>query len=281
MQLPEIKQDNKRMEDLPWGSAIRIRSGGMEMSIHVMSMVFKHSQATLGSRLVLLAIADNANDHGLCWPSVNLLAEKSLMSERNVQYALQKLIELGEFEITRRYRETNVYRIKLKGVDGADFSGEKTDSSMVQESTEIMQDFAPKPSVNHQENHTPLPPTGEERGGVQSSSGNNQQPMAQSNRGAHETPARPGVYKEIDNPWWTPERLQHFDVMYDNYPKKSPKIEAMVALRLAMEQQSASYEEILKGLEWWWNKWHREGTEERFIPNMGRWFERRSWEQAG
>ena len=42
-------------------------------------------------RLVLVALADMANDHGVCWPSVATLARRCVKSTRTVQRALQTL----------------------------------------------------------------------------------------------------------------------------------------------------------------------------------------------
>lgn len=67
------------------------------MSIQVTSWVFRHSPATLGRRLVLLVLADKANDDGTgCWPSVATIAEQARLSERAVQYALRQLEEDGQ-----------------------------------------------------------------------------------------------------------------------------------------------------------------------------------------
>lgn len=42
-------------------------------------------------RLVLVALADMADDHGVCWPSVSTLAERCVKSTRTVQRALLTL----------------------------------------------------------------------------------------------------------------------------------------------------------------------------------------------
>lgn len=70
------------------------------MSVKVMSWVFDHSESTGNERLVLLAIADHANDETWsCWPSVARLAVKAKVSERTVQRAIRSLVELGEIGI--------------------------------------------------------------------------------------------------------------------------------------------------------------------------------------
>lgn len=54
------------------------------------------------TKLVLLKLADNANDEGTCWPSVPLIAEHTELSERTVQQHLGRLESLGLVRIERR-----------------------------------------------------------------------------------------------------------------------------------------------------------------------------------
>jgi hypothetical protein len=61
-----------------------------------MTEVWESSSAKGGARLVLLALADHANDEGYCFPSVSRLARRSALSERNVQVILRDLETRGE-----------------------------------------------------------------------------------------------------------------------------------------------------------------------------------------
>jgi hypothetical protein len=45
-------------------------------------------------KLVLLALADWANDEGLCWPSIERVAKKSSLKKRAVQLAIRSLEEM-------------------------------------------------------------------------------------------------------------------------------------------------------------------------------------------
>lgn len=69
------------------------------MSIKVMTSVWEHSRQSAGSLLVLLAMADYADDVGYCWPSVAMLATKARLSERQVQYVLRALVETLEIRM--------------------------------------------------------------------------------------------------------------------------------------------------------------------------------------
>lgn len=62
-----------------------------------MTWVWQHSLADGTVRLVLLAIADSANDDGLdAWPSMSRLCQKTRLSERTVRRSIRELEQLGE-----------------------------------------------------------------------------------------------------------------------------------------------------------------------------------------
>lgn len=86
------------------------------MSIRVMSWVWEHSRAAGIDRLVLLAIADAANDDGQqAWPSGETLARKTGVNLRTVQRSVRRLVELGEVSVKTNAGKggTNVYRVHL------------------------------------------------------------------------------------------------------------------------------------------------------------------------
>lgn len=65
-----------------------------------MTWVWEQSKAEGLDRLVLLAIADNANDQGgNAYPSVETLRVKAKVSERTVQRAVRRLVGLGELRV--------------------------------------------------------------------------------------------------------------------------------------------------------------------------------------
>ena len=47
------------------------------MSIKMIQLVFDNKSLKGNRRLMMLAIADNANDQGYCWPNRQTLAEKT------------------------------------------------------------------------------------------------------------------------------------------------------------------------------------------------------------
>ena len=66
------------------------------MSIRVMTSVWDDLRTQAHSELlVLLALADWANDDGYCWPTISALATKARLSERAVQQILGRLTTTG------------------------------------------------------------------------------------------------------------------------------------------------------------------------------------------
>ena len=65
------------------------------MSIRVMTRVWDVDLPD-SEKLVLLALADCANDEGFCWPSMATLARKCSKSDRTVQKAVKSLCQRGQ-----------------------------------------------------------------------------------------------------------------------------------------------------------------------------------------
>ncbi|NGO73469.1 helix-turn-helix domain-containing protein [Streptomyces sp. SB3404] len=69
------------------------------MSIKVTNWVWARSESRNGPRLVMLALADRADDDGFAWPSIEDLCERTKLSPRAVQKAISNLVELGELKV--------------------------------------------------------------------------------------------------------------------------------------------------------------------------------------
>jgi len=72
--------------------------------------------------LVLLALADAANDEGVCWPSQAEIGRKARLKDRAVRNQIRSLEAAGLLSVSRRAtpqgRKTNVYHLNI----GCDFS---------------------------------------------------------------------------------------------------------------------------------------------------------------
>lgn len=86
------------------------------MSLKVSSFVWQYSHQASGNLLVLLAIADHADEQGEAWPGIPLLARKSRRSERHVRRCFNALADAGELEIFPNASPVGgpLYRIRLE-----------------------------------------------------------------------------------------------------------------------------------------------------------------------
>lgn len=69
------------------------------MSVRVMTAVWALALPD-SEKIVLLALADCANDEGHCWPGMKSLVAKCSKAERTIQGAIQRLVDAGH--LTRR-----------------------------------------------------------------------------------------------------------------------------------------------------------------------------------
>ncbi|MCW4004962.1 MAG: helix-turn-helix domain-containing protein [Candidatus Bathyarchaeota archaeon] len=110
------------------------------MSIRHMSRIWESSKQSGSALLVLLAIADMANDDGVAWPSIATLSRKCRLSEPQTRRLLRKLENDQDIEITIfRGHKSNIYKLptlsSTRGFENRDLAPTRGN-----------------PSVNHQIN---------------------------------------------------------------------------------------------------------------------------------
>lgn len=101
-------------------------------------------------KIVLLALADYADDEARCWPAMRTLAEKSSLSERAVRNAIRSLEEVGYLTTETRVRPngsqtSNVYWLNVPGGAARGAGGPSPETT------------PPEPSSNPQKNTPPTP----------------------------------------------------------------------------------------------------------------------------
>lgn len=136
------------------------------MSIEAMQKVWEYSDQKGSALLLLLAIADYAQENGRgAWPSVATLADKIRMTERNTQLLLAKLEEAGELhiEVGAGPHRTNLYNIIFPTVKRArvkTFQGEKSSKKRVKNPAapkrERVKEDSPDPLINPSESTTTM-----------------------------------------------------------------------------------------------------------------------------
>lgn len=75
--------------------------GGRCVSWDAYTWVWEHSSLTGTGRLVMLALADHADDAGYCWPSIDRLAAMCRVNRKTVLRGITLAEEAGELVVDR------------------------------------------------------------------------------------------------------------------------------------------------------------------------------------
>jgi Helix-turn-helix domain len=253
---PGIIIDPTRQEDEACrreaGATLPLPHGGWRsrifMSVAMLSRVWKHSKARLGDRLVLLALADFANDAGESWPSVETLAKKSRISERETRYALRRLERSGELKTlpNKGPRGCNVYRIAAteggQNLQGGNICrGAKSSTGGAVYNTKGGQYPAPEPSIEPSIEPS-VPPT----------------------------PASGGRERSI----LSQSQEESFAEFWKAYPKKRGKL----AAKKAWKTRRPPLPKVLETIAAFQasREWHKDNGQ--FIPNPSTWINEGRWD---
>lgn len=79
-----------------------------------MSKVWEHAPCRENCLIVLLALADWADDEGVCWPSIQTLADKARIDRRSAQRIIRKLKSDGLISIEEGGGRANQHRYHIK-----------------------------------------------------------------------------------------------------------------------------------------------------------------------
>lgn len=79
------------------------------MSTIIMSACWPMQGMSPAQKAVLVSLADQANDDGVCWPSVKHIAMRTCLSERSVQSAIKWLVSANALSIQERSGRSTVY----------------------------------------------------------------------------------------------------------------------------------------------------------------------------
>lgn len=144
------------------------------MSIELVARAKKtrlHGDST--AKLLLIVLADYANDEGMAWPSVKTMAEETEKSERSIQLLLRKLeqmrlIRKGDQKLVAKYakgRRPTVYKLfptAKKGETPMDATVERGETHFTPETgCTGATHFTPRVQPTSPEGCNPLHPTGE------------------------------------------------------------------------------------------------------------------------
>ena len=71
------------------------------------------------SKFVLVALAENADDDGVCWPGTKYVAERVRQTQRSVTRHIKSLIAAGKITVQEQRRldgsqTSNLYRLNMR-----------------------------------------------------------------------------------------------------------------------------------------------------------------------
>lgn len=90
------------------------------MSWMATSAVKAYSEARGTRRLVMIFLAEGADDYGFAWPGYESLAQACRISPRSVMRAIDDLIDTGELAAVERPGRSRIYRMRIVGLKELD-----------------------------------------------------------------------------------------------------------------------------------------------------------------
>lgn len=272
------------------------------MSIRVMSRVWDSSPSKGSELLLLLAIADFANDAGEAWPKTATLAEKVRMSERQVQRMIKALVADGQVRVRPNAgpHGVNVYVIStLRQADTPDKMSPRQD---------VTPDIAVSPGPRHS-HVTPTPdiavspePSGEPSSEPSKSvctgadAPDSPTPFSSgSERGTTNRPTpvpdaaatagsfgketrreRRPVREKRNEPTLTPEQASRFEKLWAVYPRQENR-DAAEREWAAIDPDDALVSRMVETVEAFAESsgWQEAGGQ--FVPHLSTWLHKKRW----
>ncbi|MHA5336190.1 helix-turn-helix domain-containing protein, partial [Pseudomonas aeruginosa] len=81
------------------------------MSTIIMSACWPLQGMSPAQKAVLISLADQANDQGVCWPAVDSIAMRCCLSKRAVQQAIKWLRGAGIVSVEERQGRSTMYSV--------------------------------------------------------------------------------------------------------------------------------------------------------------------------
>lgn len=96
------------------------------MSVRLMAAVFESETLGPTERLIMLALADHADDKGRCYPSIERLCQRTGLSQRAIQTNIRKLTESGYIVVQHGGGKgrANVYLVRANPATDAGYGNE-------------------------------------------------------------------------------------------------------------------------------------------------------------
>lgn len=240
------------------------------MSIELITKAFKTKTANSTQKLILIKLADNANDDGQCFPSHRHIADQCQCTRRTVINAIKALEEQGLLTIEERrdfnsgQQKSNIYHLHLDGAGNLE--------EMESDSGSNPEDSPPENPENGGEGGSPGGETGshlgvnnihggsekysqgegEEYSHITVTSSNRQDNRQLNRQEKASKPAKKSGYSEQFEKWWS------------IYPRKTAKGAAWN--RWKRDKLDSKVNELVEKLEQQ-NALQYAFTETQYIPN--------------
>lgn len=132
------------------------------MSIKIMTLVWDTEIGPATKRLVLLALADSANDEGMTWPLMGTLARRAacgLSTARRVVAELEAegWLDRKERRVERDRNQSNIYQLNVPAIEGAARSWRE---GAAQSEREVPPNLRPPAAQSGRENRNKNPKKG-------------------------------------------------------------------------------------------------------------------------
>lgn len=100
---------------LVWSSPLRglLPRWVFAMSMKWVALTVDHGPEDAGLYRLFVALADRADENGLCWPSREDLKRRSRMSDTSITRALRRLEAEGWLQRERRFNSSNLFRLNV------------------------------------------------------------------------------------------------------------------------------------------------------------------------
>lgn len=123
------------------------------MSVEAITWAFSVQNLSSSMKLVLIALADNADQDFKCWPAVETISKKTCLSERAVHANLVKLVDAGLLKKEQRFNKngqtSNMYYLQ-KGMNEVHTPPARGAVTPLHEIHPPPARGADEPSINHQ-----------------------------------------------------------------------------------------------------------------------------------
>lgn len=127
------------------------------MSTIIMSACWPLQGMSGPQKAVLISLADNANDEGVCWPSVARISERTCLAERTVQTAIKWLGQVGLLSVRERMGRSTIYTLTPEAYAPQQEPRPATDAPPPpQQTTETPAAAAPRTVIEPQSEPSPL-----------------------------------------------------------------------------------------------------------------------------